>query len=126
MVEEHGRACGFLAIRPPVIISPGPADRGFRFGHSLLGTNDFEVVQFAFHFYAWKTCNTLVNPSSPVVRTVLTTMVESGDYFFFAIGAGSVTAFRSAIGQEHRSQMPWNHAEPAGDRSGDTGRLRAC
>jgi hypothetical protein len=124
MVEEHGRACGFLALRPPVIIFPGTADRGFRLGHSLFGTDDFEVVQFAFHFYGWKTCNTLLNPSSPLVRTVLTTMVERGDYFFFAISAGGVTAFRSAMGQERRSQMPWKHAGPAGVAAAIAGRLR--
>ena len=51
------------------------------FGHSVLGNADFEVVHFAFHFYGFKTYNALVNPSNPLVRTVLTTMVESGDYF---------------------------------------------
>jgi hypothetical protein len=51
----------------------------------LLGTSAFEVVHFAFAFYGFEVYNVLVNPNNPLVRTVLTTMVESGDYFFFAL-----------------------------------------
>ena len=43
----------------------------------------------------------LVNPNNPLVKAVLTTMVESGDYFFFVLDPpGGVTVFRSEIGQE--------------------------
>ena len=101
MVEERGRACGFLAVRPDEIIPPGITDAGFRFGHSLLGTTRFEVAHFAFEFYGFKTYNVLVNPNNPLVQRVLTTMVESGDYFFFALDTkSSVTVVRSAIGEE--------------------------
>src|SRR5262249_45864345 len=101
MVEERGRACGFLAMRPDEVIPPGITDAGFRFGHSLVGTSAFEVAHFAFEFYGFKTYNVLVNPNNSLVQTVLTTMVESGDYFFFALDTeSSVTVFRSAIGEE--------------------------
>jgi hypothetical protein len=100
LVEEHGRTCGFLALRPSETIPPGVADRGFAFGHRLVGTDDFAVVHFAFRFYGFATYHVLVNPSNPVVQAVLTTMVESGDYYFFAINADGVTAFRSGIGEE--------------------------
>jgi hypothetical protein len=44
----------------------------------------------------------LVNPNNRLVKTVLMRMVESGDYFFFAISPNqSVTAFRSEIGQKN-------------------------
>jgi hypothetical protein len=59
------------------------------------------VIQFAFQFYGFETYNVLVNPNNHLVKRVLITMVESGDYFFFAISPNrSVTAFRSEIGQE--------------------------
>ena len=100
MVEERGRACGFLAVRPGELIPPDSTDTGFQFGHSLVGTAHFEVVHFGFAFYGFKTYNVLVNPNNPLVRTVLTTMVESGDYYFFALDtSGSATVFRSAIGE---------------------------
>jgi hypothetical protein len=109
MVEEHQRPCGFLAIRPDEVIPPDVTDAGFRFGHSLFGNADFAVVHFAFEFYNFKTYNVLVNPNNPVVQTVLTTMVESGDYFFFALSAtGSATAFRSAIGQRDMAGLQDN------------------
>jgi len=101
LVEEHQRPCGFLAMRPDELIPPGSMDSGFRFGHSLIGTARYEVAHFGFEFYGFKTYNVLVNPSNPLVQTVLTTMVESGDYFFFALDTqSSVTVFRSRIGEE--------------------------
>lgn len=109
VVEERGQQCGFLAIRPEEGIPSAITDTGFRFGHTLFGTASFEVVHFAFEFYHFKTYNVLVNPSNPIVRSVLTMMVESGDYFFFALGPqGGVTAFRSAIGQEDMAGLKAN------------------
>jgi len=100
MVEERKRQCGFVALRPGAIIPPEVCDRGFRFGHSLLGNASFEVVQFVFEFYGFRTYNGLVNPNNPLAQAVLTAMVGSGDYFFFALGSnGSATAFRSEVGQ---------------------------
>ena len=57
---------------------------GFRFGHSLLGTREYEVLHFAFAFYGFEAYNVLVNPNNPLVQTVLTTMVDSRDYFFLS------------------------------------------
>jgi len=109
LVEEHQRPCGFLAIRPDELIPASSADAGFQFGHTLFGTAAFEVVHFAFSFYDFKTYNVLVNPSNPLVRTVLTTMVESGDYYFFALSPqGEAVAFRSAIGQTSMAGLETN------------------
>jgi hypothetical protein len=102
MVEERKRHCGFLALRPDRVIPPEIFNAGFRFGHSLLGTETFEVVHFAFHFYNFETFNVLVNPNNPLVQAVLTTMVNSGEHFFFALASnGRATAFRSEIGQKN-------------------------
>jgi hypothetical protein len=100
MVEEQKRACGFLAIRPNEVIPPEISDAGFLFGHGLIGNADLEVVHFSFHFYGFKTYDVLVNPNNPLVRTVLTTMVENADYLFFALDSqGGATVFRSEFGQ---------------------------
>ena len=40
------------------------------------------MVQFGFQFYGFVTYHVLVNPSNSLVQTVLTSMVESGEYFF--------------------------------------------
>jgi len=75
----------------------------------LLGTAEFEVIQFVFQFYGFETYNVLVNPNNHLVWRVLITMVESGDYFFFAISPNqSVTAFRSEIGQEKLAGLSTN------------------
>jgi len=60
----------------------------------LLGTTEFEVIQFVFHFYGFETYNILVNPNNRLVKTVLMRMVESGDYFFFAISPNQSVTFQ--------------------------------
>ena len=57
---------------------------GFKFGHSVFGTSKFEAVHFAFEFYNFQTFNALVNPNNLLAQTVLSMMIESGEYFFFA------------------------------------------
>jgi hypothetical protein len=75
---------------------------GFRFGYCLLGTAAFEVAHFAFEFYGFATYNVMVNPNNLIVQTVLSTMVESGDYFFFTVDpTQGATAFRSEIGDQN-------------------------
>ena len=106
LVEERQRTCGFLAIRPNETIPANVTAAGFRFGHSLLGTSHYLVVHFAFEFYGFARYNVLVKPNNPTVHTVLTMMVESGDYFFFAIDAhGSATAFNAEIGHGRHTDM---------------------
>ena len=109
LVEERKQTCGFLALRPKIVIPEEYTRTGFRFGHSLLGNADYVVVHFAFHFYNYETFNVLVNPNNPVVQTVLNRMLETGDYFFFAIDPkGSVTTFRSELGQEDLAGLKTN------------------
>jgi hypothetical protein len=109
LVEEWKQTCGFLALRPKIVIPDEYTRTGFRFGHSLLGNAEFVVVHFAFHFYNYETFNVLVNPNNPVVQTVLNRMLETGDYFFFAVDPkGSVTSFRSELGQEDLAGLKTN------------------
>ncbi len=111
MVEERGRQCGFLALRPEEEIPSEVSDVGFNFGHSLFGSADFEVIHFAFEFYGFQTYNVLINPNNPLVQAVLNRMIADEDYFFFALEAtGRVTAFRAEIGQETLSQVKGNLA----------------
>lgn len=106
LVEEGKRRCGLVALRSDKAIPPEVSDSGFLFGHGLLGNDNFEVVHFAFRFYGFETYNALVNPNNPLARAVLTTMVESGDYFFFALDPDdSVTTFRSEIGQRLKNNL---------------------
>src|SRR6202795_3915131 len=102
LVEEREQPCGFLALRPSEVIPPEISGLVFNFGHALLGTTEFEVIQFVFNFYGFETYNMLVNPNNRLVKTVLMRMVETGDYFFFAISPNqSVSPFRSEIGHKN-------------------------
>jgi hypothetical protein len=85
VVEERRRQCGFLALRPEEPIPSEIIAGGFNLGHALLGTSAYEVVQFAFQFYGFETYHVLVNPSNSLVKTVLTSMVESGEYFILCV-----------------------------------------
>lgn len=85
LVEVDKKKSGFLALRSGEAIPEASLSLGFSFGHSLYGSSEFEVVHFAFEFYGFKTYHALVNPSNPLVQAVLKTMLESRDYFFFAI-----------------------------------------
>ena len=99
---------------------------GFNFGHALLGTAEFEVIQFAFEFYGFETYNVLVNPNNDLVKRVLITMVESGDYVFFAISPDqSVTAFRSEIGRGNLAGLRTNLRQIRGSTTTDAQYQRA-
>jgi hypothetical protein len=113
-VEVQQRTCGFLAIRPDAILPPTVTAAGFRFGHSLQGTSRYTVVHFALAFYDFACYNALVRPDHPIVRTVLTRMVESGEFFFLALDAKrSVTAFNVDIGRDrHRDVAGLKHNLP--------------
>jgi hypothetical protein len=101
MVEEQQRLCGMLALRLDEAIPAAIADRGFEFGHTLFGNTTFVVLHFVFAFPGFQTYNVLINPNNLVVQAVLRTMLDDGDYFFFALQPqGQVTAFRAEIGSD--------------------------
>lgn len=101
MVEVEGEPCGLVALRPDRPIPPHVTDLGFRFGHQVMGGADYEVVHFGFEFYGFGTYHALVNPANPLVMKVIDRMLDTGDYFFFALDSDqSLTAFRSEIGEQ--------------------------
>lgn len=101
LVEEYGRPCGLIALRPDQEIPATITDGGFNFGHSLLGTAAFEVIHFAFEFYGFATYNMLINSNNSLVQAVMERMIDDGNYFFFSLEAsGRVTAFRAEIRRE--------------------------
>lgn len=109
LVEEGGKETGFLALHLAETIPEHVLARGFRLGHQLLGTSEYEVVYFGFEFYGGKTYNALLNPGSELVKTVLEIMIESKDYFFFLLSpSGMVTTFRADIGKENLAGMKDN------------------
>jgi len=70
--------------------------------------------------------STTFNPNNRLVKTVLTRMVESGDYFFFAISPNqSVTAFRSEIGQKNLAGLSTNLRQIQGSTTTDAQYQRA-
>lgn len=109
LVEVGDVRCALIALRPEEALPRSVTAGGFRFGHSLLGTAAWEVVHFAFEFYGFETYNALINPSDPVARLILETMVRTGDYFFFAPSSDrSTTAFRSSIGTDNLAGLKAN------------------
>jgi hypothetical protein len=84
-VEERGEISGCMALRPDEPIPLSSTQKGFRFGHSVLGFEGNPVLQFVFEFYGHATYHGLVSPGNPIVQSVLSTMIETEDYFLFPI-----------------------------------------
>jgi hypothetical protein len=111
MVEVESRQCALIALRLNQPIPKAVSAAGFAFGHALIGTGTWEVVHFGFAFYGFATYNVLINPSNPTARSVLNTMVETGDYFFFALDSNQgATSFRSEIGRNSLAGLKANMA----------------
>src|SRR6266487_2493011 len=111
MVEERQRLCGMLALRLDQEMPAVVADGGFEFGHALFGTTAFVVLHLVFAFPGFQTYNVLINPHNLLVQAVLRTMLDDGDYFFFALTSqGQVTAFRAEIGSDGLAVLRANRA----------------
>lgn len=95
-VEDRGEKCGFIAMRPDVSIPNEVTNQGMNFGHSVLGTDEYKVLHFGFEFYGHGTYHGLVPAGNPIIQAVISTMIETQDYFFFAINPDqTLTVFRS-------------------------------
>jgi hypothetical protein len=120
LVDVEDSRCALVALHLEQALPPAVSAAGFAFGHALFGDADWEVVHFAFEFYGFATYNALINPSDLVARSVLRTMVETGDYFFFALTADNrVTAFRSAIAPDNLAGLKANMARLQGSTTSD-------
>jgi hypothetical protein len=111
MVEVQQQLGGMLALRLDEAIPAAIAARGFEFGHALFGTTTFAVLHLVFAFPGFQTYNVLINPHNLVAQAVLRTMLDDGDYSFFALQPqGQVTAFRAEIGSDALAVLRANRA----------------
>jgi hypothetical protein len=111
MVEERQQLCGMLALRLDEALPAAIADRGCEGGHALFGNATVTVLHVVFAFLGFQTYNALINPHNPLVQAVLRTMLDDGDYFFFALTPqGQVTAFRADIGSAGLAVLRANRA----------------
>ena len=111
MVEERQRLCGMLALRLDEEMPAAMMDGGFEFGHALFGTTEFVVLHVVFAFPGFQTYHVLINPRNFLVQAVLRTMLDDGDYLFFALAPqGQVTAFRADIGSDSWAVLRANRA----------------
>ena len=120
LVEVGGSQSALIALRLNTAIPSGISAAGFAFGHALLGGKDWEVVHFGFEFYGYETYNVLINPNNAVTRSVLNTMVQTGDYFFFAPNSDrGTTAFRSDIRTDNLAGLKTNLSRIQGSMTTD-------
>lgn len=109
LIEETGVEIGFLGMRPERIIPEKVLAKGFNFGHGLIGTADYTLIQFGFEFYGFGTYYVLLNPNTILVQTVLTKMIESGNYFFLALNPNkSISTYKADIGMENLAGLRTN------------------
>ncbi|MFC5770601.1 hypothetical protein [Thauera sinica] len=109
LVEERKETYALIALRPGVALPADITNHGFEFGHTLLGTSQYEVVHLAFDFPGFATYHVVVNPSDPGVRVVLRHLIDEGNYFILVIDpAQLVTAFRDEGGKVIRSGLAEN------------------
>jgi hypothetical protein len=126
LVEVEGSQCAMIVLRLDQAIPRKVSAAGFAFGHALFGSRNWEVVHFGFEFYGFATYNVLINPSNPVARSVLSTMIETGDYFFFALDSDrGTTAFRSDIAPNNLIWLKANMARIQGSTTTDAQYHRA-
>jgi len=95
-VEDRREKSGFIAVRPEIPILNQVTQQGMNFGHSVLGTSQYKVLHFGLEFYGHATYHGLVPAGNPIIQAVISTMLDTQDYFFFAINPDqTATAFRS-------------------------------
>jgi hypothetical protein len=111
LVEVEGSQTAMITLRLNEALPREVSAAGFAFGHALYGGGSWEVVHFAFEFYGFATWHVLINPSDPAARLVLSTMIRTGDYFFFALYSDhSTTAFRSDVAPDNLIWLKANMA----------------
>jgi hypothetical protein len=89
LVQKNGqRQYALFALRPSVQIPSHIAYAGGGLGIALLGPPPHEVVCLGFQFPELATYYLLVNPSNPLIRAVLTTLLDTGNTVFLALTSG--------------------------------------
>jgi len=116
-VEDRKEKCGFIAVRPESPIPNQVTQKGMNFGHSVLGTSKYKVLHFGFEFYGHTTYHGLVPVGNPIIQAVISTMLDTQDYFFFVINTDqTVTAFRSQFEAHDLAGLRTNQEEFGDDR----------
>jgi hypothetical protein len=111
LVEVEGRECAFINLHLNEVLPQEASAAGFTFGHALYGGGRWEVIHLVFEFSGFASYNVLINPSNPVVRLVLGTMIESGQYVLSAHNSDhSTTAFRADVTPDNLVWMKANMA----------------
>ena len=111
-VEERGARSGFIALRPEEPIPQSSTGQGFNFGHSVLGIEGSPVLHFGFEFYGHRVYHGLVIPGNPLIQAIIDTMLETKDYFFFAINPDqTATAFRSQLEYNNLAGLKTNREQ---------------
>ncbi len=111
-VQEREVKSGFIALRPETPIPNDSTQQGFRFGHSVLAIEEKPVLHFAFEFYGHAIYHGLVPPGNPIIQAVIATMLETEDYFVFAINPDqTVTAFRSQLEHQDLAGLRTNNEQ---------------
>ncbi|MCU7902613.1 MAG: hypothetical protein KZQ66_11945 [Candidatus Thiodiazotropha sp. (ex Lucinoma aequizonata)] len=97
-VEDRKEKRGFIAVWPESPIPKQVTQQGMNFGHSVLGTSQYKVLHFGFEFYGHATYHGLVPAANPIIQAVISIMLDTQDYFFFAINPDqTVTTFVKII-----------------------------
>jgi hypothetical protein len=121
LVDVEGSQCAMIVLRLTQPLPKKISAAGFAFGHRFIAGGDWEVVHFGFEFYGFATYNVLINPSDPVARLLLRTMMETGDYFIFALDSDhSTTAFRSDVAPDNLIWLKANMARIQASTTTDT------
>ena len=116
-VEERKEKCGFIAVRPESSIPNKVTQQGMNCGHSVLGTSQYKVLHFGFEFYGHAIYHGLVPAGNPIIQAVISTMLDTQDYFFFAINPDqSVIAFRPQF-EDHDLAGLYTNQEQFGEGS---------
>jgi hypothetical protein len=109
LIEDRALPFGLIALKLAEPVPKATAAVGMRFGHSLFGNQKFIVVHFAFEFYGYRTFNAIVKPDNPIVRRVLSAMVETGTTNFMTVDdGGSATIFSSDLGSHNLAGLDAN------------------
>lgn len=106
IVEIDDHPTPVLAIKTK---QPLPADvlsGEFEFGHALHGTTDTMLLQFTFQFYGHSGYQTLLNPANPMVQSVISTLVTSGQSVVLISTPGKPNSlFRAGVDHENLAGM---------------------
>ncbi len=96
LAEVGGQRRGLMALKPDREIPRHVLGKGMALGHALLGTAPTVLCHFGFRFHGFACFTVLINPANPVMRPILTTLAETGDFLVVVIDANKkATAFRS-------------------------------